>query len=146
MVDNKVLFQNREIIAEEVNKVIIMLNSRRNVDEYMYILLWRPIEWILDYYALEDSLKHNPNITIGEFRKIWNFTVDEKVYGENIGKRFFEGKTRDNVCDLRWHRNATIHHYNNLKGDKRLRQTTGISRHIDMKYPIKRRKNVWKQF
>ncbi len=31
------------------------LETHACVDEYIYVILWRPVEWIIDYYAFLHS-------------------------------------------------------------------------------------------
>ena len=116
--DKNYLRDDRKRIITEIQDIIDIINSTEYVDEYIYILLWRPIEWIIDYYALERKYEQNSSITIEEFLEGWNEkTVDEKVKTETLGKSFFDESIWQMVDNLRWFRNVTIHHRKDIEAN-----------------------------
>ncbi len=107
-----ILTKNRDIIITEINKIVHTLETKDEVDEYIYIILWRPVEWILDYYALEDYLQHNTDAKAETLiKKRAKMTVDEKVHA-------IPSSEPDSLVEaydqLRWYRNATYHRYDDL--------------------------------
>lgn len=82
------------------------------LDEYTYILLWRPVEWIIEYCALieyKERSSDKTEVTIENFiaeRKLLN--VDQKV---DIIKSSELSHHYDEMDFLRWCRNSVIYHY-----------------------------------
>lgn len=95
-------------------------NEHTQFDEYIYILLWRPIEWMIDYAELEQFMQKEPNPTdqsISEFISNRNkLNVDQKVNLINPNEHPQDTPSWLKDCyiyinHLRRCRNAVIYHY-----------------------------------
>ena len=88
------------------------LETHACVDEYIYVILWRPIEWIIDYYAFLHS--KNEGVKPADFwEKQSQLGVDKKTKKMEgiVSKEIYEA-----MYSLRDYRNRAVHRYD-LKED-----------------------------
>ena len=114
------LNQCKEDILKGISHTYDFCEQGNIFDEYTYILLWRPIEWIIDYALLEHFIKKKKDLTedeinayIKEYKKKG---VDRKVRevknAENPENVLI--LLKDNIYKidyLRRCRNGVIYHY-----------------------------------
>lgn len=106
------LKQYKASILAGISEVRDYCKTNEQLDEYIYILLWRPVEWIIEYCALVEYQENSDDLTassiedfIAERKKL---SVDKKI----LSIKSSELCRHDEKIDfLRWRRNSVVYHY-----------------------------------
>lgn len=114
------LSKYKEDICSGIRYVQNYCDSRDYFDEYTYILLWRPVEWMIDfteYYRFINSASRLTIEGIKEFNEEYRtLSVDNKTarirqYNKLKTTSSWEKNNIEFIDQLRWARNAVIYHY-----------------------------------
>lgn len=99
-------------ILAGIEEVRDYCESNEQLDEYTYILLWRPVEWIIEYCALVDYKEYRGDMTestiedfIAERKEL---SVDRKILSISASELYMH---YDEINFLRRRRNSVIYHY-----------------------------------
>lgn len=110
---NETLLEAKQIIINEIKKIFDWMNKSEVVDEYAYIILWRPVEWIVEYLEFKRRIQDCPKLSFRDLYGQWkNLSVDQK-----LNNAIIDAKVKKSADRLRWLRNATVHHYESIYKD-----------------------------
>lgn len=94
-------------IFEGINGIKKYLESHPVVDEYVYVLLWRPVEWITDFYGYQAAVKDGCDV--GEYWKAQagrDVNAKVKACKELVSEEVYKALRK-----LRDYRDRCVHRY-----------------------------------
>lgn len=114
---NDILEKYKRDICSGITHIQHYCENRDQFDEYTYLLLWRPIEWMIDYTAFYQYIYTASHLTKGDVEQFIEeskkLSVDDKTKSdyEVILTNSWAKDDIKHIKQLRWARNAMIYHY-----------------------------------
>lgn len=121
------LCRYKKYILSGISQVYDFCRNNEKFDEYTYIQLWRPVEWIIDYAVLEKFIQEKKDASedeIANFIKEYNkksvdkkFAVVKKTENPKGTLALLKQK-HEEIDSLRRWRNGVVYHYIKENGKK----------------------------